>query len=66
MGSKQAVWEVKDPLLGSEVDGIGSTQTHDSTFGGPGGNGRNGSPNRPGVGGGKSGYPPNSGYGGAY
>ncbi|PWN49928.1 chitin synthase export chaperone, partial [Violaceomyces palustris] len=69
VGSKQSVWEVKDPLLGSEPDMLGSAQTHESSY-------RGSSPNRlaphsqggyPHAGDAKSpmGYPPNGQYGGA-
>lgn len=31
VGSKQAVWEIKDPLLGpADVDVVASSNTHDS------------------------------------
>lgn len=67
VGSKQAVWEVKDPLLGSEPDMHGSAQTHESSY-------RGISPSRlapqsgaPAYGAKPAmGYPPNGQYGSPY
>lgn len=72
VGSKQAVWEVKDPLLGSEVDVLDSSATHGSYHGASPSrltpsNGAPGYSQGPGAGYGQAkggmGYPPNGQYG---
>ncbi|CEH13901.1 Chitin synthase III catalytic subunit [Ceraceosorus bombacis] len=70
VGSKQSVWEVKDPLIGAgdvDVMGPASINTHESPFSGGHSSNRNNSPGRlaPGFGSKGSGYPPAGQYGGS-